>query len=163
MGNPFQDQLLKAGLVNKKQLKKAKHDKRLNRKQNKEKSPATEALNKTRQEQAAREKRTRELNLQRAEENRQREQLAQVKQLIENNKLTRDDRGEPYYFVEQNRVKKIFISTDMTEQLSQGRLAIVKSDNSYEVVTAKVAHQIYSRCREALLVLHEVLKTGEGS
>jgi len=40
MGNPFQDQLLKAGLVSKKQASKAKHQKHLNRKQKKEDSSA---------------------------------------------------------------------------------------------------------------------------
>jgi len=104
MGNPFQDQLLKAGLVNKKQVKKAKHQKRLSRQQNKENSP-TVASSKARQEQMSHAKYNRELNRQRTEENRQREQKAQVKQLIETNRLARDDSGEPYHFVEQNKIK----------------------------------------------------------
>ena len=154
MGNPFQDQLLKAGLVNKKQVKKAKHKQRINRQQNRNSGP-TEAGYKAQQEQMAHAKRNRELNRQRAEENRQREQKAQAKQLIESNRLARDDSGEPYHFVEQNKIKRILVSTEMTDQLSRGQLAIVKLGNSYEVVPAKAARQIASRDQEALIVFHE--------
>ena len=154
MGNPFQDQLLKAGLVNKKQVKKAKHKQRINRKKNRNSGP-TEASNKARQEQTAQANRNRELNQQRAEENRQREQKAQVKQLIESNRLARDDSGDPYHFVEQNKIKRIFVSTEMTDQLSRGQLAIVKLGNSYEIVPAKAARQIASRDQEALIVFHD--------
>ena len=157
MGNPFQDQLLKAGLVSKKQAKKANREKYLSRKKNKgnkeDKSPAIS--DKARQEQAAQAKRNREFNLQRSEEKRQREQRAQIKQLIENNRQKLDDRGEPYYFTEQNTINRIFVSEDMSEQLSCGQLAIVKLDNSYEVVPAKVARQIASRDKEAVVAFHE--------
>ena len=110
---------------------------------------------KVREEQAAQEMRNRELNLQRLEEARLREQKAQVKQLIETNRLAKDDRGEPYHFVEQNKIKRIFVSEEMTDQLSRGQLAIVKLGTSYEVVPAKVAHQIASRDQEAVVVFHE--------
>jgi uncharacterized protein YaiL (DUF2058 family) len=105
-------------------------------------------------------KRNRELNRQRLEENRQREQRAQVKQLIEKNRLTRDENGEPYNFVDQNKIKRIFVSAEMTDQLSCGRLAIVKLGNSYEVVPAKVARRIADRDQDALVVFHEG-STGE--
>lgn len=157
MGNPFQDQLLKTGLVSKKQAKKANREKYLSRKKNKgnkENNP-TAISNKARDEQAAQAKRNRELNQQRTEEKRLREERAQVKQLIENNRLKLDDRGEPYYFTEQNKINRIFVSEEMTDQLSRGHLAIVKLGNSYEIVPAKVARQIASRDKEALVALHE--------
>ena len=86
MGNPLQEQLLKAGLASKKQAKKAEHEKRISRKQNHGNNPAA-VSNQAREEQAAKEQRNRELNLQRAEETRLRELKAQVKQLIETNRL----------------------------------------------------------------------------
>lgn len=158
MGNPFQDQLLKAGLVNEKQVKKANHKKRVSRQQNKGNSPS-EVSSKARQEQMAHAKRNQELNRQRTEENRQREQKAQVKQLIESNRLVRDESGEPYNFVDQNKIKRIFVSAEMTDQLSCGQLAIVKLGNSYEVVPAKVARKIVNRAQEALIVFHESTST----
>ena len=153
MGNPFQDQLLKAGLVNKKQAKKAKLEQHRNRKQKKVKS-TPETSNKVREEQAAQTKRNQELDRQRAEENRQRELKAQVKQFVENNRLDQDDRGEPYNFVEQNKIKRIFVSEEMADQLSRGLLAIVKLGDSYEVVPAKTARLIAGRDKEALVVFH---------
>ena len=63
MGNAFQDQFLKAGLVNKKQVKKAKQANTTKRKKNKGKKIAPE-INKARQEQLAKEKENRELNRQ---------------------------------------------------------------------------------------------------
>jgi uncharacterized protein YaiL (DUF2058 family) len=152
MGNPFQDQLLKAGLVNKKQLKKAQHSKRLNRQQNEGK--ISEVDNKAKQTQLAHVERNRQLNRQRAEETRQREKMAQIKQLIEDNRLAKDERGEAYHFLVQNKIKRIFVSDEMTEQLSSGQLAIVKFGNNYEVVPAKVARQIASRDKDALVAFH---------
>ena len=154
MGNPLQEQLLKAGLASKKQAKKAEHEKRISRKQNQGNSP-TAAANSVREEQAAQERRNRELNRERLEETRLRELKAQVKQLIETNRLPRDGRGEPYHFVEQNRIKRIFVSEEMTDQLSRGQLAIVTLGAGYEVVPAKAARQIASRDKEAVVVFHE--------
>lgn len=154
MGNPFQDQLLKAGLVSKKQAKKANREKYLSRKKNKGNNPSA-VSDKARQEQAAQAKRNRELNRQRFEEKRQREQKTQIKQLIENNRQKLDDRGEPYYFTEQNTINRIFVSEDMAEQLSSGQLAIVKLGDNYEVIPAKVARQIASREKEVVVAFHE--------
>ncbi len=160
MGNPFQDQLLKAGLVNKKQVNKLKHEQRINRQQNTMESPSDESI-KAKQEQLANEERNRELNRQHNEAMRQREKLAQVKQIIETNRLVRDDRGEPYYFTVGNRIKKLFVSDEMIIQLSQGQLAIVRLDNTYEIVTAKAAHQIASRDKDAVVVFHQDVKEDE--
>ena len=157
MGNPFQDQLLKAGLVSKKQAKKANHEKYLSRKKNKGNKENNSAAisNKASEEQAAQAKRNRELNLKHSEEKRQREQRAQIKQLIENNRQKLDDRGEPYYFTEQNTINRIFVSEDMAEQLSSGQLAIVKLGDNYEVIPAKVARQIASREKDVVVAFHE--------
>lgn len=153
MGNPFQDQLLKAGLVNKKQANKVKREKHLSRKQKKEDSSA-QISSKAKEEQAAQAERNRELNRKHAAEKLEREQKAQVKQLIEQNKLELDDRGQPYHFVKQNKIERIFVSEEMTEQLSRGQLAIVKYGDGYEVIPAKVARQIMSRDRDSVIAFH---------
>ena len=69
MGNPLQDQLLKAGLVNKKQAQKAKREQYLSRK-GKKKNDTVETGNKAREQQQAQAKRNRELNQQRTEKKR---------------------------------------------------------------------------------------------
>ena len=157
MGNPFQDQLLKAGLVNKKQAAKANREKYLKRKKNKgpAKDESAALAAKARNEQAALAQRNRELNKQRAEQQRRRENTILIKQLIVQHRLQRDDRGEPYYFTDQNAINRIYVAEEMGEQLSSGHLAIVKLQDIYEVVPAKVARQIAVRDRNALTVLHE--------
>lgn len=154
MGNPFQDQLLKAGLVNKKQVNKAKQESRISKKQNKH-SNTTDATSKIKQKLATEKKRNQELNRQLSEEKKQRELLAQVKQLIEQNRLDKDDRGEAYNFVDENKIKRIYVSDEIADQLSRGQAAIVKLGINYEVVPVKVARQIASRDKNTILVLHE--------
>ena len=151
MGNPFQSQLLKAGLVSKKEVKKVRHAKRLSRRQDAEKN-SSGAVSPVCHEQAAHAARNQELNRQRAEEKRQHEQRAQIKQLIEENRRPLDERGEAYYFVEQKKIKRLFVDEEMREKLSRGQLAIIKYGEGYEVVPARAARQIASRDREAVLV-----------
>ncbi len=153
MGNPFQDQLLKAGLVSKKQASKVKREKHLNRKQ-KKKDDSSVISAKVLKEQEAQARRNRELNKKRSAEKQLHENRAQIKQIIEKSRLERDDRGEAYHFVEENRINRIFVDGEMAEQLSCGKLAIVKAGDGYEVVPEKAARQIASRDRETVVVFH---------
>ena len=149
--NPLQAQLLKAGLVSKKQVGKVKQEQYQNRKQ---KEPVKAAVSPA--EQAAAAERSRELNRQLAEEKKQHELQAQIKQLIEINCLKRDGRGCPYYFpVQGKKIDRIFVSEEMAERLSRGLLAIVQSKDGVEVVPVKAAHQIAERDPAAVLVLHK--------
>ncbi len=154
MGTSFQDQLLKSGLVNKKQANKTKHEKRANRKKNKGKSPSPET-NKALQEKLAKEKLNRERNIELKKEKQKLENLAQVRQLIETNRLNLDDYEEPYYFAVGKKIKKLFVNEEIAKRLSNGQLAIVKLDDYFEIVSAKVAEQITSRDQDALAVLHK--------
>jgi len=154
MGNPFRDKFLKAGLVNKKQVNKAKRDNHVKRKENKD-TTASEINTKVQEQQAAQAQHIRELNQKRKQAKHKREQQAQVKQLIEQNRLEQDGRGEAYHFVLQNKIMRIFVAEEMIEQLSCGKLAIVSLGAGYEVVPAKVAHQIAERRKEVIVAFHE--------
>ncbi|MBA3010295.1 MAG: DUF2058 domain-containing protein [Proteobacteria bacterium] len=153
MGTSFKDQLLKAGLVNKKQVQKAGHEKNTNRKKNKGQSASPEE-NKTRQEQLAKEKHNIQLNLQLNAEKQRLENLSQARQLIETNRLPLEDYDEPYYFAMGKKIKKLFVTEEIAKKLSFGQLAIVKLDESFQIVPARVAHQIASRDPESLVVLN---------
>ncbi|MCI5224096.1 MAG: DUF2058 domain-containing protein [Candidatus Electrothrix sp. AR4] len=152
MGNPLQDQLIKAGLANKKQAGKAKREQYLSRKKKKK---TLDPPNKTNKERAALAQRNRELNTKRAEEKKRHEQRAQIKQLIEKNRLKRDENGELYHFAVQNKIHRIFAAEEMIDQLCDGKLAVVKFNNGFEVVPAKVAQQIASRDKEVVVALRE--------
>jgi uncharacterized protein YaiL (DUF2058 family) len=154
MGTSFQDQLLKSGLVNKKQVKKTKHEKRVNRKKNKGESVSPE-INKALQEKLAKEKRNRERNQQLNKEKQQLENLAQVRQLIETSRLKIENDDEPYHFALGKKIKKVFVNEEIANKLSLGQLAIVILDDGFEVVPARVGRQIADRDPEALVVLHK--------
>jgi len=154
MGTSFQEQLLKSGIVNKKQVKKTKHEKRAHRKKNKKGNLPPE-INEALQEKLAKEKLSRELNRQLNKEKQAFENQAQIRQLIETNRFNLDDFDEPYYFALGKKIKKIYVSEEIALELSIGQLAIVKLDESFEIVPAKVARQIAVRDQDFLAVLHK--------
>jgi uncharacterized protein YaiL (DUF2058 family) len=158
MGNPLQDQLLKAGLINKKQANKSKHEQYLSQKK---KEPAKAKINKVKpvsksdEARTAQVRRNRELNQKRAEEKKRHEQQAQIKQLIAKNRLKRDGNGVPYHFAVQNKIHRIFVAEETIDQLCDGLLAVVKYNDCFEVVPAKTARQIAERDKEAVVAFSE--------
>ena len=155
MGLSLQDQLLKVGVADKKQAKKANQEKRVKRKKNKGKktTPAPE-VNQTRQEQLAQAKRSDELNRQANQEREKQEKLAQVKQLIEDNRLDLRKYEDPYYFKVGTKIKKLYVNDDITRKLGRGQLAIVTLNSVYEIVSADVARKIADRDPDSLVVLY---------
>ena len=96
--------------------------------------------------------RSQELNRQFNQEKEKQEKLAQVKQLIEQNRLDLDKYAEPYYFPVGKKIKKLYVNEDIAKQLSNGQLAIVTLDDLYEIVPAKVARiTSYNVCYTKLL------------
>ena len=154
MGLSLQDQLLKAGLADKKQAKKAKHEKRVKQKKNKGKKKSPE-INRTQQEQLAQAKQSHELNRQLNQEKAKLDKLAQVKQLIKDNSLDLDKYEDPYYFKVGKKIKKLYVNDEITKKLSQGQLAIVTLNNLYEIVPVNVAHKIAERDPESIVLIHK--------
>lgn len=150
MSNSLFDQLKKSGLVDEKKAKKVSQDKRVQAKKNrKNKNEAQEDENKQRAKQAAAEKaaRDKELNRQRNEAAEQKAIQAQIRQLIETNRIAREEKPSDvaFNFADQKKVQKIYVSDQLQTQLSRGRLAIVKLDDRYELVPYPVAEKIKQR------------------
>lgn len=78
---------------------------------------------------------------------------AQIKQLISSNSK-REDGEVAYNFTDQNKIKKIYISEVNKTQLNKGYLAIVKSDDHYDLVPEVVARKLESRNPASVLFLH---------
>ena len=147
MANSFGDQFLKAGLVSKTRLNEAKKSKskqeKLRHKQKIEViDEAAEAARQAATEKAARD---RELNRRQKEELEHRAIQAQVRQLIELNRLPRDDGELGYNFQDGAAVRKIFVTEDIRDKLARGLLAIVRFDDGYEVIPSVVAEKITQR------------------
>jgi len=154
MGLSLQDQLMKAGIADKKQAKKANQEKRVKRKKNKGKKTTPE-INQTRQAQLAQAKRSRELNRQSKQEKEKQEKLVQVKQLIQENRLDLRKYEDPYYFKVGKKIKKLYVNDEITQKLGIGQLAVVTLNDVYEIVPAKVARKILDRDPDSLVLLHK--------
>ncbi len=147
MGNSLQDQLLKAGVADSAQAKKAKSDKRKQAKQKRKNKLESVDQDKGLALKAVAEKkeRDRRLNQQKAAQAEQKAIFAQVKQIIEANRLLTGDEEIPFNFVEDNKVKKVYVSEAVRDQISRGKAAIVKLEGRYEVVASEIAEKIRAR------------------
>jgi uncharacterized protein YaiL (DUF2058 family) len=147
MANSFGDQFLKAGLVNKTRLSKAQKSKsrqeKLKQKQKIE--VVDEAAVAARQAAAEKAARDRELNRRQKEEAEHRAVLAQVRQLVELNRVPRDDGEIGYNFQDGTAVRKIYVTATVHDKLARGLLAIARLDDRYEVIPAVVAEKIILR------------------
>lgn len=149
----LQDQLLKAGLADEKKAKQINKDKR---KQAKQVPKGQSVANETREAaQAALAEKTARDKALAGERNAKAEKkaiAAQIKQLIQTNAINRDGGDVAYQFSDGKKIKKLYVTALLQEQLSKGIVAIVKLGDAYEVVPAKVAAKIAQR-NESYVVL----------
>jgi len=147
MSLSLRDQLLKAGLVNEKQVKQAgkqqKKQQRLVHKGQAEKDDSQrEAALKAQAEKQARDQ---ELNRQQQEKAEQKARTAQIKQLIETSRLPKLTTEDYYNFVDDKKVKRLSVNKLMRDKLSSGSLAIVRHGGGYEVIPREAALKIQER------------------
>ena len=132
----LQEQMLKAGLVDKKKLKKAAKKSKKSREMIRE-TRENIAINK-----AAQFEKDRHLNEERAEELRNKEIENQINQLILSNKIKNFSGEIEYNFQSENLIKTLYVSDMIKKHLIAGKLAIAKLKDSYEVIPSPVAHKI---------------------
>lgn len=153
MANSLQEQLLKAGLADAKQAKKAKTGKapKKSKKQRGQDAGLSEAARAARQAMAEKAARDRELNLQHKREAEARALQAQVRQLIEQHRLARDDAELDYHFVDGNKVRKLLVSRTILDLLASGKADVVRLDGHFEVVPAAIADKIRERQPDSVI------------
>lgn len=152
----LQDQLLKAGLADEKKAKAVKNEKRKQRKQQPKGTVQTsESELRARQAREEKAEKDRQLNLARQQEADRKAVQAQIRQLINANQINRSGGETAYQFVHDKKIKKLFVTDTMADQLARGRLAIVLLNDSYEVVAEGVARKIMERDEAAVIALHE--------
>lgn len=159
----LQEQLLKSGLVSAAQAKSVKSDKRKQTQQQRKNKVAVvdEVKELAQKAQAEKIERDRELNQLRQQQEEQKQLAAQIKQIIELNRLPKDAEGLAYNFTDDNKVKRLYVSEAMRDQIAEGRLAIVKLGTSYEVVSAETANKIQPRDAAFVIVFNEPNKTAD--
>ena len=156
----LQDQLLKAGLVSGKKAKQIKKEKTRKTKAERKSSQPVVDENKEQALQAMKDKaeRDRELNAQRNAEAEKKAIAAQIKQLIHVNKVHCS--GDlTFNFTDGSKVKKLYVSDKLQNELSRGLLAIVSAGQGYELVPGKVADKIAQRDEQAVVFRAEMSQT----
>ena len=161
MNNPFQDQLLKAGLVNKQQVEKAKKEKFSQKKQqrNKQLAEVNTATITARQSADEKAKRDRALNQKKEQQARQKAISAEINQLITDNLIVRDDSCEIVYnFEHRNKVRRLYINAEMKQQIIRGHIGIACIDGRYELVPGSIAEKIEQRDQNRVVLFKQEIQ-----
>ncbi len=162
MRNSLQDQLLKAGLVDKNKANKASKERRKKtRQQRNSKEVTSSSVERQRQLEAA--AKDRELNQRRDEARKQRELAAQIKQLVDNHRHPRSNSEDdkPFYFNNKGKVKQMYVSTEIHNMITSKKLAIVNCNGVFELVPTDIAEKIRDRNPSLVIDLPEDQPTSE--
>ncbi|RJT26039.1 DUF2058 domain-containing protein [Buttiauxella izardii] len=141
----LQEQMLKAGLVSSKKVAKVQRTAKKSRVQARE---AREAVEENKKAQIERDK---QLSEQQKQAALSKEYKAQVKQLIEMNRIVISKGNIAYNFTDNNLIKKIDVDKTTQAQLISGRLAIArlvtdsKPEGEYAIIPSIVADKIAQR------------------
>lgn len=154
MSKSLQDQLMGAGLIDKKKAKKIKNSsKKENHAQLKSRQVTTPEA-KINAQKAIDEKREkdRKLNIEHRAEAEKKAVVAQVRQLIEHYQV-KDRKGElEFNFSDGKHIKKMRLEKLVFEKVSIGMLSVVKYDERYELVPRPIAEKIRERMPEYVVV-----------
>ncbi|CNC49301.1 DUF2058 domain-containing protein [Yersinia enterocolitica] len=148
----LQEQMLKAGLVSSKKMAKVQRTAKKSRVQARE---AREAVEENKKAQLERDK---QLSEQQKQAALSKEYKAQVKQLIEMNRINLSKGDIGFNFTDNNLIKKIVVDKMTQAQLISGRLAIARvvADNNgeseYAIIPASVADKIAQRDANSIVL-----------
>jgi len=94
---------------------------------------------------AAKVARDRELNRRREDKAQRRARMAEIEQIIEQNRLPRLETEDYYSFLDGRKIRRMSVDAQRREELTRGVLAIVRYKGFYAVVPAAVAERIRER------------------
>lgn len=152
----LQEQMLKAGLVTSKKMAKVQRTAKKSRVQARE---AREAVEENKKVQIERDKL---LSEQQKQATLSKEYKAQVKQLIEMNRIVIAKGNIDFNFTDNNLIKKVVVDKATQTQLINGRLAIARlvtnsnGDCEYAIIPSVVADKIAQR-DESYIVVNSAL------
>lgn len=154
MGLSLQEQLLKAGLVNQKQVKKSEHDKRVQNKKNKKKGAANsnDAAERMKKQRAQQAEKDRQLNRERLQQKQQQENCAAAQQLIQKNRKKLESGDVAFHYVSSGgQIERLYVTEEVADQLGSGVMGVARfGDESVLVCAATVAKVLE---RDASLII----------
>jgi uncharacterized protein YaiL (DUF2058 family) len=155
MGTSLRDQLLKAGLVNAEQVKRAERERRKEHRDPKAASAAAKRTAEQARAQAAKTARDQEINRRNAAKAEAKAREAQVRQLVEQHRLPRsENENDTYYgFQDGKHVRRIAVADAQRQQLARGELVIARYGRSYALLPAAAAERVRERDPHAIVDL----------
>ncbi|HEY6483397.1 MAG TPA: DUF2058 domain-containing protein [Steroidobacteraceae bacterium] len=166
MNTSLRDALLQAGVVSPKRAQQQEREQQQERRQQSHQLPrpradqpahqpaAVSAAHRAAQQaQAAKVARDQELNQRRQEKAQRKARLAQIEQLIEQNRVPRIESEDYFSFVDGKKVRRLAVDAQRREQLLSGQLAVVRYRGFYAVVPAGAAERI-RECDARMVVPH---------
>ena len=151
MSMSLRDQLLAAGLVTAKQAREAERQQQRQQAPKHKRDSVPDPSRAARAAPSAKVVQDQALNRQKQEKAERKARQAQIRQLIEQNKLPRLETEEFYNFVDGNRVRRIWADASVRERLRQGDIAIARHDGRYELIPAAIAARIRERDERAII------------
>lgn len=143
----LQEQLLKAGLVDKTKVKLANQDKSKQKKV--ERRTGTQSVDETRlaalETQRKNAERARELNAQRDAAATQKAITAQIAQMVQQNRQHKGNGDIAYNYTHGSKIERIYVSAAVQAHLMAGRLVIVVLGGVTELVPRVIADKIAER------------------
>lgn len=153
MAKSLADQLLNAGLVDKKKAQQAEQQKRKQaRQERKGQGEGEDTQQRLAQQRAEKAERDRELNRQRQQAEQAKALRAQAWQMMQQSAVSAS--GEVRFsFTDArvNKIKQIYVDDTAQAQLAKGRLAICADDDKYYLVPRNVADKVAERFADAVI------------
>ncbi|MGD9500691.1 MAG: DUF2058 domain-containing protein [Halothiobacillus sp.] len=159
MAESLFDQLKKSGLVSEqkaKQAKKAKgkaqfqQTKQSKAQKNNEATPlaSDDSVARAAEEKA---ERARQLNIERQQQLAKKAMQAEVRQIIESNRLSGYEGSVRYHFADNGKVKTLEVNRETHQRLVSSRIRIARFDGGYALIPAIAAEKIEQRDTNALI------------
>lgn len=156
MGKSLAEQLLGAGLVDEKKVKKAKQEKRKAKKMVRSgvAVETDDSAARIAAEKAAQVERDRALNLERQQQEQEKAMRAQALQMLDQHQL--DCQGEiTFNFVDSrtNKIKQLLVDAHTQKHLAQANLAICLLQEKYVIVPRTIAEKAAQRFADVLIYI----------
>ena len=167
MNTSLRDQLLKAGLVTEKQARQAAQQEQQRQYRDRAKPNPSQAGDRgaaarpgtggsgaggnkapqaqAQQAQVAKVARDQDLNRRREDKAQRKARMAQIEQMVEQNRVPRLETDDYYCFLDGRKIRRMSVDVQRRAQLTSGELVIVRYKGHYAVVPKAVAERIRER------------------
>lgn len=152
MSLSLREQLLAAGLVSRKEVRKAEHQQRHGERRGGQPANPPSAASRAQAEKAARDQ---ALNRQRQEKAERKARRAEIRQLVEQHRIPRIESEDYFNFVDGNKIHHFAVNPEVRARLTRGELVIARHNGFYALVPKDIAERIRERDAAMLVDLEQ--------